>query len=269
VSIENVSFGYQPDRPVLQDVTLSIRSGQTIALVGATGAGKSTLASLVPRFFDPSQGCVRVDGHDVRSLRVRNLRKQISLVPQETFLFPISIAQNIAFGNPGASRDEIERAAEAANAAEFIRELPGGFDSVVGERGATLSGGQKQRISIARALLKNAPILILDEPTAALDTVTEQKILDAMRRLMTGRTTLIIAHRLSTIRNADQIAVLEAGRIVELGTHEQLLRLGGIYSHFSNTQTGPSVESKTIDIVVPEFVDDDDDDDEEPDEYEL
>jgi ATP-binding cassette, subfamily B, bacterial len=236
IIIENVSFGYEADRPVLSDVTLELHAGQTIALVGPTGAGKSTLASLVPRFFDPWQGCVRIDGRDVREFRVRDLRQQVSLVLQESFLFPISIAANIAFGKPTASRKEIERAAELANAAEFIAQLPDGYDSVIGERGATLSGGQKQRLSIARALLKDSPILILDEPTAALDTITEQAILEAMRRLMSGRTTLIIAHRLSTIRDADQIAVLEGGRIVELGTHEELVQKHGLYAKFSNVQ---------------------------------
>jgi ATP-binding cassette subfamily B protein/subfamily B ATP-binding cassette protein MsbA len=236
ISIENVTFGYEPDRPVLRDVSLSLRAGETIALVGSTGAGKTTLASMVPRFFDPWSGCVRIDGRDVREVRVRGLREQVSLVLQEPFLFPISIAQNIAFGKPDAPRDAIKRAAEAANAAEFIEQLPDGYNTTIGERGATLSGGQKQRLSIARALLKDSPILILDEPTAALDTVTEQAILEAMRRLMKNRTTLIIAHRLSTIRDADQIAVLEAGRIVELGKHEQLLAMNGIYSRFCAAQ---------------------------------
>ncbi|HEX3356282.1 MAG TPA: ABC transporter ATP-binding protein [Tepidisphaeraceae bacterium] len=240
VSIEDVSFGYEMDRPVLSDVTLELHAGQTIALVGPTGAGKSTLASLLPRFFDPWKGCVRIDGRDVREFRVRDLRQQVSLVLQESFLFPISIAENIAFGKPGAARREIERAGELANAAEFITQLPDGYDTIIGERGATLSGGQKQRLSIARALLKNSPILILDEPTAALDTITEQAILEAMRRLMSGRTTLIIAHRLSTIRDADQIAVLEAGRIVELGTHEELVRRRGLYARFSNVQNAPA-----------------------------
>ena len=216
VTLENVTFGYEPDRPVLRDVSLSLRAGQTIALVGSTGAGKTTLASMVPRFFDPWSGAVRIDGQDVRGLRVRDVRGHVSLMLQESFLFPITVAQNIAFGRPDAPRDAIIRAAEAANAAEFIEQLPDGYDTIIGERGATLSGGQKQRLSIARALLKNAPILILDEPTAALDTVTEQAILEAMRRLMKDRTTLIIAHRLSTIRDADQIAVLDAGASLSL-----------------------------------------------------
>jgi ATP-binding cassette subfamily B protein/subfamily B ATP-binding cassette protein MsbA len=243
VSIEAVTFGYEPDRPVLKDVSLHVHAGQTMALVGPTGAGKSTLVSMVPRFFDPWQGVVRIDGQDLRELRVRDVRENVSLVLQESFLFPITVAQNIAFGRPDASRDEVIRAADAANAAEFIEQLPNGYDTIIGERGATLSGGQKQRMSIARALLKNAPILILDEPTAALDTVTEQKILEAMRRLMEGRTTLIIAHRLSTIRDADQIAVLEEGRIVELGTHDELLRRGGMYARFCEVQSAPATVS--------------------------
>jgi ABC-type multidrug transport system fused ATPase/permease subunit len=240
VSIEGVTFGYELDRPVLRDISLNLRAGQVTALVGSTGAGKSTLASMVPRFFDPWSGSIRMDGKDLRELRVRDVRKNVSLVLQEPFLFPISIAQNIAFGKPDAPRDAIIRAAEAANAAEFIEQLPQTYDTIIGERGATLSGGQKQRLSIARALLKNAPILILDEPTAALDTVTEQAILEAMRRLLQGRTTLIIAHRLSTIRDADQIAVLDAGKIVELGTHEELMRHDGIYAKFCNVQTAGS-----------------------------
>jgi ATP-binding cassette subfamily B protein/subfamily B ATP-binding cassette protein MsbA len=239
VSFENVTFGYESHRPVLKDIQLDLRAGETIALVGPSGAGKTTLASMVARFNDPWQGVVRIDGVDARRIRVKDLREQVAIVLQEPFLFPVSIAENIAFGKPGASREQIERAAETANATEFIRDLPEGFDTIIGERGATLSGGQKQRLSIARALLKDAPILILDEPTAALDTLTERSILEAMRRLMEGRTTLIIAHRLSTIRNADRIAVLEHGRIVELGKHDELIQRGGLYAKFCNVQTAP------------------------------
>jgi ATP-binding cassette subfamily B protein/subfamily B ATP-binding cassette protein MsbA len=237
VRFENVTFGYNSDRPVLKDIDLDVRAGETIALVGPTGAGKTTLALMVARFNDPWQGAVSIDGIDARKIRVKDLREQVAIVLQEPFLFPVSIALNIAFGKPGASRELIERAAETANATEFIRDLPEGFDTIIGERGATLSGGQKQRLSIARALLKDAPILILDEPTAALDTMTEKSILEAMRRLMQGRTTLIIAHRLSTIRNADRIAVLENGRIVELGSHDELIQRGGLYAKFCNVQT--------------------------------
>jgi ATP-binding cassette subfamily B protein/subfamily B ATP-binding cassette protein MsbA len=209
VTFENVTFGYEPGRPVLRDISLNVQVGETIALVGSTGAGKTTLASLVPRFFDPWEGRVLLDGTDARDLQLRSLRQQIALVLQEPFLLPLSIAENIAYGRPDASRDDIIAAAVAANADEFIRHLPDGYDTVIGERGATLSGGQRQRLAIARALLKDAPILILDEPTSALDTKTEALILEALERLMANRTTLIIAHRLSTIRNA--------GRIVELG----------------------------------------------------
>ncbi len=200
VCLEHVDFGYEPDRPVLNDVSLEARPGQMIAIVGPTGAGKSTLVSLLPRFFDPWHGRVTIDGHDVRSWLLKSLRSQVALVPQEPFLFPVTIAQNIAFGRPSASCTEIEACARAANAHDFIERLPLGYDTLVGERGATLSGGERQRVSIARALLLDAPILVLDEPTSALDPQTERLLLDALDRLMADRTTLVIAHRLSTIR---------------------------------------------------------------------
>jgi ATP-binding cassette subfamily B protein len=230
VRIENVTFGYEADRPVLRAVSLEALPGQMIALVGPTGAGKSTLAALVPRFFDPWQGRVTVDGQDLRDVRLANLRASVSIVLQEPLLFPISIAENIAYGRPDATREEIIAAARAANAHEFIVALPDGYDTVVGPRGATLSGGERQRVSIARALLRDTPILILDEPTSAIDAGTEALILDALRKLMLGRTTLVIAHRLSTIREADRIVVLDAGQVVEEGTHEQLLQKQGLYS---------------------------------------
>ena len=207
-----------------------------MALIGETGAGKSTLVSLIPRFADVWDGRVLIDGHDVREVRLKTLRQQIAIILQEPFLFPLSMAENIAYGRPDASCKQIEEAARAANAHDFIQSLPQGYDTVIGERGATLSGGERQRLSIARALLKNAPILILDEPTSALDAETEHSILEALHRLMEGRTTVLIAHRLSTVRRADRIVVLKAGRIVETGTHAQLLALEGAYAHLHNLQ---------------------------------
>jgi ATP-binding cassette subfamily B protein/subfamily B ATP-binding cassette protein MsbA len=225
IRLEAVTFGYEPDRPVLRQVMLDVRPGEVVALVGPTGAGKSTLLSLIPRFFDPSEGAVLVNGRDVRGVRLSSLRAQIAVVFQESFLFPLSIADNIAYGRPGAGRDEIIAAATAARAHEFIERLPEGYDSVIGERGATLSGGEKQRLAIARALLKDAPILLLDEPTSALDAFTESSLMEALEELMRGRTTIIIAHRLSTIRNADRVVALEGGRIVEQGKPPGLHRV--------------------------------------------
>jgi ATP-binding cassette subfamily B protein/subfamily B ATP-binding cassette protein MsbA len=238
VQLERVTFGYEADRTVLRDVMLEVRPGQTLAIVGATGAGKSTLVSLVPRFFDPDEGRVLLDGHDVRELRLSTVRGAVALVLQESFLFPFSIAENIAYGRPDANREEVVAASRAANAHQFIERLPDGYDTVVGERGATLSGGERQRVAIARALLKDAPILILDEPTSALDAETEALLLEALDRLMVGRTTLIIAHRLSMVRAADEIVVLEHGRVVERGRHEALLGHGGIYARLHAIQNG-------------------------------
>jgi ATP-binding cassette subfamily B protein/subfamily B ATP-binding cassette protein MsbA len=238
IRLECVSFGYEPARAVLHDVSLEVRPGQTLALVGPTGAGKSTLVSLVPRFFDPWSGQVLVDGCDVRHVSVRSLRAQVALVLQEPFLFPLSVADNIAYGRPSATRAEIEAAARIANAHPFIERLPHRYDTLIGERGATLSGGERQRLAIARAVLKDAPILLLDEPTSALDPETESLLLEALERLMVGRTTLIIAHRLSTIRRADRIVVLDDGTIVESGTHKQLLTNNGRYARFYQSQFG-------------------------------
>jgi ATP-binding cassette subfamily B protein/subfamily B ATP-binding cassette protein MsbA len=238
VVLEGVWFGYEPGRSVLRGVSLEARPGEVVAVVGATGAGKSTLASLVPRFFDPDRGRVLLDGHDVRGLELEQVRASVGLVLQESFLFPFSVAENIAFARPGSSREQIEAAARAANAHEFILRLPQGYETVVGERGATLSGGERQRIAIARALLKDAPVLILDEPTSALDAETEASVLDALERLMAGRTTIIIAHRLSTIRRAERIVVLDHGRPVEAGTHHQLLHQHGHYARINRLKGG-------------------------------
>jgi ATP-binding cassette subfamily B protein len=229
VAFEEVSFGYRPGHPVLDGVSLRAEPGQTVALVGATGAGKSTLVSLIPRFQDVWSGRITWDGVDVRDLKIASLRAQVSLVLQEPFLFPITVAENIAYGCPQAGRRDIIAAAEAANADAFIRQLPEGYDTVLGEHGNTLSGGERQRLAIARALLKDASVLVLDEPTSALDALTESSVVEALRRLVAGRTTFIIAHRLSTIRGADRIAVLDGGRLVDTGDHRQLLARSEIY----------------------------------------
>jgi ATP-binding cassette subfamily B protein/subfamily B ATP-binding cassette protein MsbA len=218
VRLENITFGYETGQPVLRGVTLEARPGETVALVGPTGAGKSTLAALIPRLFDPWEGRVLIDGVDVRQVPLANLRSQVAVVLQDPFLLPLTIADNIAYGRPGASAEEVVAAAVAANADEFIRRLPQGYDTVVGERGQTLSGGQRQRLAIARALLKDAPILILDESTSALDVETEAQVMQAIDRLRAGRTTFIIAHRLSTIQSADRVVALEGGKVVEMET---------------------------------------------------
>ncbi len=238
VRFENVSFGYEPGRLVLKNISFEVDPGRALALVGATGAGKSTLVSLIPRFFDPVEGRVLLDDQDVREVRLKSLRQQIAIVLQEPFLFPMTVAENIAYGQPHATPERIEGAARAANAHEFILRLPQGYQTVIGERGGTLSGGERQRISIARALLKDAPILILDEPTSALDVETERAVIQAMERLTRGRTTIIIAHRLSTVRGADRMLVLHEGQFVEGGTHDELMARGGRYAHFQELQSG-------------------------------
>ena len=230
LQFQNVSFGYAQDRYVLHDVDLKIEPNQIIALVGGTGAGKSTLLSLVPRFYDPTSGAVMLDGRDLRKIAKKALRAQVGMVLQDTLLFSTTVRENIAYGRPDATEDEIVDAARRAQADDFIRALPDGYASQVGERGSHLSVGQRQRLGIARAFLKNAPILLLDEPTSALDPITESAIMDTIKELMRGRTTLIVTHRLATIHNVDQIIVLEHGRIVEQGRGPDLVARGGVYA---------------------------------------
>jgi ATP-binding cassette subfamily B protein/subfamily B ATP-binding cassette protein MsbA len=238
ITFEDVSFGYTPERPVLQDVNLDIAPGETVAVVGPTGAGKSSLVSLVPRFFDPWSGSVRVDGVDVRRFRIRDLRRRVAVVRQDPLLLPVSVRDNIAYGSPWASERQIRHAAEQALAAEFIEALPEGYDTVLGEKGTTLSGGQRQRLAIARAVCRDAPILILDEPTAALDAESEATLLGLITRAAAGRTIVMVAHRLSTVRWADRIVVVHGARIVEEGDHEALLALDGLYARYQQIQAG-------------------------------
>lgn len=251
VVFEDVCFGYQPGQAVLRDVSLAVEPGECVALVGQTGAGKSTLVSLVPRFFDPTAGRVTFDGVDVRHVTLASLREQVTLVLQQPFLMPLSIAENIAYGQPDASRERILEASREAGADAFIRRLPAGYDTVIGERGATLSGGEKQRIALARALLHQAAVVILDEPTSALDVETERAVMRGLDRLAADRTTFIIAHRLSTARRADRIIVLDDGRIVEQGTHEQLMRREGMYYRLHHFQHRESVVAEGGEGVSP------------------
>ncbi len=236
VSVRDVTFSYKPGVPALQHVSLEVKPGQMIAFVGPSGAGKSTIANLIPRFYDVTEGSILIDDHDIRDLTVESLRQQIGIVPQETMLFSNTVRENIRYGRLDATDEEVVEAARAANADVFIRELPEGYDTQIGERGLNLSGGQRQRISIARAILKNPRILILDEATSALDTESEKVVQAALDKLMIGRTSFVIAHRLSTIFEADQIYVIDNGMIHEHGTHEELLEKGGLYSSLYHIQ---------------------------------
>jgi ATP-binding cassette subfamily B protein/subfamily B ATP-binding cassette protein MsbA len=246
IRYERVTFGYAQDRPAVRDISFEVDPGQVAAIVGPTGAGKTTIVNLLMRFFDPWSGQITLSGRDIRDYRVESLRRNMAMVLQDPFIFPLSVAENIAYGRgsrlastdrrPDATQAEIEAAARAANVDEFIERLPSGYDTIIGEAGATLSGGEKQRLSIARAFLKDAPVLILDEPTSALDARTESQLLDALERLMEGRIAFVIAHRLSTIRRADQILVVEQGRLVERGTQEELIARGGLFAELYETQ---------------------------------
>ena len=246
VRFAGVRFAYDGLHPVLDAISLDVLPGEVVALVGPSGAGKTTLVNLIPRFYDPTEGRVEIDGQDLRGLDLRALREQIGLVPQETFLFGGTVRENIAYGRPGATDDEIRAAARDANAEEFIRDLPEGYETVVGEKGVRLSAGQRQRIAIARVLLKDPRLLILDEATSSLDTASERLVQEALERVMAGRTTVVIAHRLSTVRRADRILVLEAGRVVEEGTHPALLARGGLYQRLWSLQFTESDDTAPV-----------------------
>ena len=248
ITFAAVGFAYGDERPVLQDIDLEVAPGEVLAVVGPSGAGKTTLCNLVARLWDVSAGRLLVDGHDVRELRLGSLRAAISLVPQEATVFGGSVAENIRYGRLDASDEEVVAAARAANAHDFIEALPDGYETLVGDRGTRLSGGQRQRLAIARAILKDAPILILDEATSSLDNESERLVQEALARLMEGRTTFVVAHRLSTVRHADRIAVLDDGWLLELGTHAELLAQDGLYAHLWRLQASEKPES------VPAYV---------------
>jgi subfamily B ATP-binding cassette protein MsbA len=236
ITFEHVAFGYGEEAPVLRDVNFTIRQGQVVGIVGPTGGGKSTVVSLIPRFYDATGGRVLIDGRDIRGFGLTALRREIGFVLQETVLFHGTVRENIAYGRPDATDEEIVEAARLANADEFIARMPHGYDTMVGDRGDTLSGGQRQRIGIARALIRNTPIMILDEPTAALDTESERLVIEGLTRLMKGRTVIMIAHRLSTLRDADKIIVLKDGVVAEEGTNDELIARNGVYAELHRIQ---------------------------------
>jgi ABC-type multidrug transport system fused ATPase/permease subunit len=236
IAFENVAFAYEAESPLLRDISFTAESGELVGIVGPTGTGKSTAVSLIPRFYDADSGTIRIDGIDIRTLKLHGLRSQIGFVLQDTAMFRGTVHDNIAFGRPDATREQVVQAAEMANADEFITRMPHGYDSLVAERGTSLSGGQRQRIGIARALIRDDPILILDEPTAALDAESEHLVIEALKRLMEGRTVLCIAHRLSTIRDAKKIVVIKDGVVAEHGTHQELLALNGVYAELHSIQ---------------------------------
>ena len=248
IEFDRVAFAYDPASPVLKSVTFSIRAGQFVGIVGTTGSGKSTVVSLIPRFYDPTAGRVLIDGVDIRDYKLQGMRDQIGFVLQDTVLFRGTVRENIAYGRPDAAEKEIVEAARLANAHEFIARMPDGYDTQVGERGLTLSGGQRQRIGIARAVIRNSSILILDEPTAALDSESEKVVIEALERVMKGRTVITIAHRLSTIRDADKIVVLKDGGVAEQGSHDELLALGGEYAELHRIQVGADAADRRATI---------------------
>ncbi len=257
VSFENVVFGYQPERPILKGISFTVPAGKTVAVVGPSGAGKSTLSRLLFRFYDVSDGCISIDGQDIRTVTQSSLRAAIGIVPQDTVLFNDTIFYNIAYGRFGATREEVERAAKLARVDSFIRALPDGYDTMVGERGLKLSGGEKQRVAIARTILKNPSILLFDEATSALDTHTERRIQESLREVSRDRTTIVIAHRLSTVIDADEILVLDKGTIVERGRHPDLLKMGGRYAEMWRKQQEAALLQQKLDDALAEAVEQD------------
>jgi ATP-binding cassette subfamily B protein/subfamily B ATP-binding cassette protein MsbA len=240
LSFEEVSFGYDAEHSVLRKVSFSVKAGESVALIGPSGAGKTTLLQLLPRFYDPTSGVVRVEGVDLRQLKLKDLRRQVALVPQEPLLMLATIAENIAYGRPGAAAGEIQEAARAAHAHDFIQRLPQQYNTLIGEGAARLSVGEKQRINLARAFLKDAPILVLDEPTSALDAESEELVVQSLARLMQNRTALLVAHRLSTVRGVDRVIVLENGQVTEIGSPEELLQANGYYSRVVTGRLRPA-----------------------------